>query len=126
VRSILLEVLEGEKFTGKAVLNVVLADNVFIQALNEKFLKRSHPTDVLAFDLGEEDGSLEGEIYVNLDQAWEQAQDYGVSFENEWQRLIIHGVLHLLGYRDDSSDQRRIMQEREDFYLQRVASKFRN
>lgn len=77
-------------------VNIVLTDDETLRDLNERFKGRKGPTDVLAFDFEEPD--FLGEVYVSLDRAREQALDYGVSEEEEIERLVLHGLLHLLGY----------------------------
>ncbi|MCK4232441.1 rRNA maturation RNase YbeY [candidate division WOR-3 bacterium] len=77
-------------------VNIVLTDDETLRDLNERFKGRKGPTDVLAFDFEEPD--FLGEVYVSLDRAREQARYYGVSEEEEIERLVLHGLLHLLGY----------------------------
>lgn len=64
--------------------------------MNRRFRERHAPTDVLAFDFEEED--FLGEVYISLDRAREQAKEYGVDEKEELRRLVVHGLLHLLGY----------------------------
>lgn len=82
---------------------MVLTDDACLEDFNRRFKKRKGPTDVLAFGFGDEDDLL-GEVYVSLDRAFEQAREYGVSEFEEISRLIIHGVLHLLGYTHHEMD----------------------
>lgn len=74
----------------------MLTDDETLRDLNKRFKGRKGPTDVLAFDFEEPD--FLGEVYVSLDRAREQAIYYGVSEEEEIERLVLHGLLHLLGY----------------------------
>lgn len=76
-------------------VNVVLVKDVEIRALNRRFLKHDRATDVMSFPIG--DGLL-GEIYVSRDAVVRQAREYGVTPDNELQRLVLHGLLHLLGF----------------------------
>jgi probable rRNA maturation factor len=85
--------------------------------MNRKFLHHDYVTDVLSFPLGARE-ALEGEVYVNLDRARQQAVEYGVTFTSETGRLVIHGVLHLLGYDDTTSGPRRRMKKKEDRYVE--------
>lgn len=113
-------VLRGEGWKGKGNLSIILVDDKKIRELNRRFLQSDRPTDVMAFPLEDEDTGVWGEVYVNGDLAREQASIYGVSFEEELARLIVHGVLHLLGYDDGDENSREEMREREDHYLARV------
>jgi rRNA maturation RNase YbeY len=96
----------------RAVVNVVLVGNRRIRELNRQYLKRDRPTDVLAFPLGRAWDTIRnpkrisvmshaeyllGEVYVSRDQARLQARENGVSYHDEVRRLVLHGILHLLG-----------------------------
>lgn len=86
--------------------------------LNTAYLRHRYATDVLSFPLsGRGDTMLEGEVYVNLDQARRQAREYKVTMRNEAARLVIHGMLHLLAYDDKRPDDRRVMKRMEEKYL---------
>ena len=78
------------------------------------------PTDVLAFPLDDKDDDVWGEIYISEEQARSQALTYGVPLEEELSRLVIHGLLHLLGFKDGDLHSKKQMTEREDVYLKRI------
>lgn len=109
-------VLESEGSRYRWV-SIVFVTDAYSRKLNKKYLSHDYPTDVLAFRL-EETEPLEGEIYVNLDRARTQARHYGVSFMNEVGRLVIHGLLHLVGYRDSTVLLKKKMRQKEDEYLE--------
>lgn len=99
-------------------ISIIFVNNDFITRLNSKFFDKSRPTDVISFPLSEPAASvLEGEVYIATEVAQTQATDYGVSLQNELFRLVIHGVLHLLGYDDLTVPEKSKMTEQEDFYL---------
>ena len=104
---------EGKR---KASVSLILVGSRLIRRLNRQFLRHDEVTDVLAFPL-EEGKELEGEIYVNIDQARRQAAWYGVALPEEIARLIIHGTLHLVGYDDTSPAPARRMKTKEDHYV---------
>jgi probable rRNA maturation factor len=95
----------------------VLVNDSEIQALNAQFLQRNYPTDVIAFPLGDNHGEIWGEIYISMDRVKEQASMYHVSLTEEFIRLIIHGILHLIGYDDRTKMDRIKMKKRENYYL---------
>lgn len=101
-----------------ADLRVIFTTDARMQKLNTTWLGHRTSTDVLSFSF-EDDRSdfLEGEIYVNLDQARRQAETERVSNRNEISRLVIHGVLHLLGYEDGTRAKKKAMSVMEDEYL---------
>ena len=108
--------LRSEKVSSVGSLSIILVGDREIQALNRQYLHKNSPTDVLAFPL-DESGVLSGEVYVSTEQAELQAKQYRVSFENELSRLVVHGVLHLVGYDDRKSNARKRIREREGHYL---------
>ena len=110
-------VLEGEQCQNVEV-NIVFVDDKMITGLNSGYLNHHFTTDVLSFLLSEQnEKKLEGEVYVNVEQAKRQASEYTVTIKNEIGRLVIHGALHLLGYEDNTPGKKRRMTKKEDFYL---------
>lgn len=109
---------EGTSFS----LDIIFVDDGFMKKINRKFTRRRKTTDVLSFgmkegkDVGVDYPSL-GDIYISLDQAKRQAKEYRVSLKEETSRLVVHGLLHLLGYDHKSKSQTKIMKEKEETYL---------
>lgn len=101
-----------------AQITIVLCDDAMIQAMNTRFLQHDWPTDVITFPLCQQ--PLVGEIYISVDTAQRQAAEYGVVLSNELVRLVVHGVLHLLGYDDCTDDDRRQMQTVQERYVARI------
>ncbi len=99
----------------KAV-SVVYTNDARIREINRKHLKHDYVTDLITFELEPHPG-LEAEIYINLDRARRQARLYRQTFNEETKRLLIHGMLHLLGYDDDTKARRASMRRREDALL---------
>ncbi len=106
------------KLAGKrdAFISLVFVDSTLIRRLNREYLRHDVVTDVLAFPFGDA-GFLEGEIYVNVDRARQQAWSYRVPFGAEIARLVIHGTLHLAGYDDGKPSLARIMKREEDRHV---------
>ena len=99
-------------------LSIVLADHETVRELNKSYLSHDYNTDVLSFPLNEPgDGSVDGEVYIDLDTAKERCSEFGASFESESYRYIIHGLLHLMGYEDHTSDLKQVMRDKENTYL---------
>ena len=84
-----------------AAVNVVFVTDQRIHELNRRFLKRDLPTNVISFNCNEPqlpgEPRLLGEVYISRDRARTQAREYGVSYASELRRLVLHGLLHLLG-----------------------------
>lgn len=103
-------------------LSIVFTDDRYMRTIHERFLGSRTTTDVMAFPLKDR-MPVDGEVYVNLDQARRQAVRYGVPISEEVRRLLIHGTLHLLGYRDGTPVQRERMKKREDRLLKNLGSR---
>lgn len=101
-------------------LNIVFTDDETLQQMHAQYLKDPSKTDVITFDLSD-DENMEGEIYISIDRAEDQARTYSVTTEEEVLRLIIHGLLHLKGYDDLQEEARRVMKAQED----RLVTRFR-
>ncbi len=114
--SVIKKVYKGEKVTSVPTVSVVFTTDKQILALNKKYLRHNYITDIITFSLID-NISPEVEMYINLDAARRQAKEYGVPFQHEVQRLIIHGILHTVGYDDKNSKERSIMHQRENIYL---------
>ncbi len=103
VRQAVREALAREEFDAPAEVSVTLVDNEAIHALNREYRKVDRPTDVLSFPMFDEDFEdgervVLGDIVLSLEKAASQAEEYGHSLEREVAFLVVHSVLHLLGY----------------------------
>ena len=103
-------------------INLIFVDDEFISELNERFLQKSGPTDVISFNLTDSSEQPEGEIYISLDTAARNAADYGVKLVDELCRLTAHGVYHLLDFDDETPEQREEMTRLENKALEYIQS----
>ncbi|MCG8584212.1 MAG: rRNA maturation RNase YbeY [Pirellulales bacterium] len=104
-----------------ANVSVAIVDDATIWRLNREYLEHDYPTDVLSFVLSQDDQRLEGEIIVSADTAEREAVEHGWSSESELLLYVVHGALHLVGYDDDSDENRQRMREREQEILSRLS-----
>ena len=97
----LKKVCESEGFT-ISELNYIFCDDAYLLKINQEYLQHDYLTDIITFDyvLGKR---LSGDLYLSIDRIKENAQEFGVAFENELKRVMIHGVLHLMGYTDKTA-----------------------
>lgn len=100
-------------------LNYIFCSDEALLERNIQFLQHKTLTDIITFDLSEEEGLIEGEIYISVDRVKDNAGKFSKSFEDELHRVIIHGVLHLVGYGDKKPKLKAIMREKEDYYLKK-------
>ena len=96
-------------------LSILIVDNQEISVLNKKYFDKNRPTDVIAFPMqDDESGNLNphilGDVVISAERASEQALELGHSTEKEITILLIHGILHLFGFRDDTQDERKKME----------------
>ncbi len=109
-------------------VGVTFVDDVAIQSLNREYRGKDVPTDVLSFPQDDDDGffvpegvpRILGDIVISLPRAAEQAEDYGHSMEREVVYLAVHGLLHLLGYDHEDSQEQSIMRQREEEVMARI------
>lgn len=112
-------VLKCEKLKTSATVSLVLCDDRTIHELNIRYLGHDYPTDVLSFPLSEGE-LLVGEIIISVETAERNAKRFRQTLEQELLRLAIHGTLHLLGYDDATSQQRKRMRQKERRYLKLI------
>ena len=118
---LLVKNIFAEKKIKDAELSYIFCNDNFLSKLKKKFFKKNHFTDVIAFRLNSyEEKRVEGEIYISLPRAKENAKIYEDPYEKEVARLIIHGCLHLLGYPDETKNQKQIMTNLENVFLQKI------
>jgi len=97
-------------------LSFVFCSDAYLLKMNIDYLKHDFYTDVITFDYTEGD-IISGDVFISIERIKENAEKYNVSFENELQRVMIHGVLHLVGYKDKTEEELKQMREKESQYL---------
>lgn len=100
-------------------INIIFCNNPHIYNINKKYLKHYYPTDVITFNYNN-GNIIEGDIFIGLDVVYNNANYYKVKFKYEIYRVIIHSILHLVGYDDKNEKLKSIMREKEDYYLKYV------
>jgi probable rRNA maturation factor len=98
------------------IVNIVFCSDDYLVKVNEEFLHRDYYTDVISFDYSE-NGRTSGDILISVDRVRENAAELGISFLDEVKRIMVHGVLHLIGFNDDTDEKRRKMAAMEDLYI---------
>lgn len=102
---------QEKKQLGK--IHFIFCSDKYLLQLNQQFLRHDEYTDIITFDYSQ-GPILSAEIYISIDRVKENAQQFGVSFDKELQRVMAHGILHLAGYKDKCPEQRAVMRRRED------------
>ena len=103
----------------REVLDVsyIFCSDSFLLQLNQQYLNHNTLTDIITFDYSEGAKQLEGEIYISIDRVKENAEKFKVSFQDELDRVMIHGVLHLIGYKDKKPADKALMRKKEEASL---------
>lgn len=103
---------------GKTIGNIsfIFCSDNYLLEVNRKYLNHDFYTDVITFDYVE-GIVMNGDIFISFDRVNENAREFETTFENELHRIVIHGVLHLLGYKDKNKKDKKLMTEKEDYYL---------
>ena len=107
--------LYGRPISG---LQIIFCSDEYLLKINQDFLSHDYYTDIITFDLGVKGSeTIDGEIYISLDRVKDNAKHHGVSYTTELHRVIFHGVLHLLGFKDKKKTDQLVMRSMEDEFL---------
>jgi rRNA maturation RNase YbeY len=98
------------------IISYTFVDDEELLRINKDFLNHDFYTDIITFD-EVVDNTINGDIFISLDRIRDNSSD-STSFKNEFLRVVIHGVLHLIGYDDHSSSEKLLMREKEDNYIE--------
>jgi rRNA maturation RNase YbeY len=98
-------------------LTYIFCTDEYLLQINRQYLDHDTYTDIITFDNSEEDGVIVGDIFISIERIRENAGKFNVTEANELHRVLIHGALHLLGYKDKSPGDKKKMTLKEDFYL---------
>lgn len=97
-------------------LSFIFCSDEYLLKMNNEYLRHDYYTDVITFDYTEKE-IITGDIFISVDRIKENALKYNTTFENELQRVMIHGVLHLVGYNDKTEEEQKEMTKKENQYL---------
>lgn len=98
-------------------LNFIFCTDEYLHKINLEYLNHTTFTDIITFDQSDDPIFLEGDIFISLSRVRDNAAKFNVDLDVELHRVIIHGVLHLLGYDDKSDTKKKVMRKKEDAYL---------
>ena len=112
----LIRIIENENFL-HGELTIVFTSDEYLLSVNRDFLKHDYYTDVLTFNYSSGQ-TISGDILISIERVRDNAIRYNIEFYRELDRVVLHGVLHLLGYMDSTSEEIEIMRALEDTYLE--------
>jgi rRNA maturation RNase YbeY len=109
---------EVAKQEGKRILELtyVFCSDDYLLQINQEYLNHDTLTDIVTFDNSEDTIKIEGDIFISIDRVKENGDALGTK-ETELKRVMVHGLLHLLGYKDKKKEDKAIMTEKENFYI---------
>lgn len=106
------------KSEGKHIgaINYIFCDDEYLIKINVEFLQHETYTDIITFDYSVGD-ELISDIYISTERVAENAKEFGETFDGELNRVLIHGLLHLCGYKDKTEEEATLMRSKENYYL---------
>jgi probable rRNA maturation factor len=116
VRKWIKDTIEAEGYKLRE-LNYIFCSDDYLLKINQQYLDHDTYTDIVTFDNSEDEGIIVSDIFISIDRIRENAAKFNVTEAHELHRVIIHGALHLLGYKDKSAADKQKMTSKEDFYL---------
>lgn len=105
-------------------INFIFCSDDYLLKINNDYLQHNYYTDIITFPYHDQslpDTIIEGDIFISIPRIEENSRKYFVNFANELNRVIIHGILHLIGYLDATDEQKAMMTEKEDYYLSKLS-----
>ncbi len=111
-----LKMVAGSEIRKIGDINVIFCSDNYILDVNMKYLQHDYFTDIITFDYCE-GKVLSGDLFISVDSVRENSIEFGTDFEEELHRVIVHGVLHLIGYDDHTEEDKKLMRQKENYYL---------
>jgi len=112
----------NEEEKNLSFISINICSDEYILQLNNKSLQHNYYTDIITFELNEIGEPIEADIYISIDSVKENAKIENTLFKTEIKRVIIHGVLHLCGYKDKTKKDKSLMKTKENYYLNKYSS----
>jgi len=111
-----LRMVAGSEIRRIGDISIIFCSDNYILDVNMRYLQHDYFTDIITFDYCEGD-KLSGDLFISVDSVRENALYYGTEFADELNRVMVHGLLHLIGYDDHTEEEQKVMREKENYYL---------
>lgn len=111
-----LKMVAGSEIKTLGDISIIFCSDNYILDVNLRYLHHDYFTDVITFDYCE-GNRLSGDLFISIDSVRENAVEFGTEFDDELHRVIVHGLLHLIGYDDHTPEDQKLMRKKEDYYL---------
>ncbi|GAA4446317.1 rRNA maturation RNase YbeY [Nibrella saemangeumensis] len=112
-----LKTQAGQEGFAVGELNYIFCSDEYVLQVNKDYLEHDYYTDIITFDQSEEEGKIEGDIYISVDRVTDNARQLNVPAEQEMRRVLAHGLLHLCGHGDKTDEEAAAMRRKEDEWL---------
>lgn len=116
-RATILQTIAQRQFKMKE-LNYIFCNDAYLLSINQEYLNHNTYTDIITFDNSSAEKTIEGDIFISVERIKENAEKFNQTFQDELTRVIGHGLLHLLGYKDKTKEQSSEMREQENLFIQ--------
>lgn len=100
-------------------VSIIFCSDDYLLKVNQEHLQHDYYTDIITFQYSS--NPVSGDLFISIDRIRENANDYGVSFDTELHRVIIHGILHIIGYKDKTIADVNLIRSKEDYYLSKLS-----
>jgi len=111
-----IEILVQTENRTMGEVSYIFCSDDYLLNINKQYLNHDYYTDVISFDYCEDD-VISGDIFISVDTVRDNAKEYNVDFEKELERVMVHGVLHFVGYKDKTDEDSKMMRQKENQYL---------
>lgn len=98
-------------------VNYILCSDEYLYQINKSHLNHDTYTDIITFDLSEQELSIQSDIFISIERVFDNSQSFNSQFSKELGRVLIHGILHLIGFEDKTESAKKIMREKEDLHI---------
>jgi rRNA maturation RNase YbeY len=116
IKEFILQLFKMEKKEVETI-NYIFCKDEYLLSLNVEYLNHDTYTDIITFFYSNEGQPVTSDIYISIERVRENAEKFDISFKNELLRVIFHGALHLCGYKDKKPGEKKLMREKEEFYI---------
>lgn len=111
-----LKMVAGSEIKTLGDISIIFCSDNYILDINLRYLQHDYFTDIITFDYCEGD-RLSGDLFISVDSVRENSKEFGTDFDEELHRVIVHGLLHLIGYDDHTEEEQKVMRSKENYYL---------
>jgi len=117
-KSIWIETIISNENKKLGDINYIFCNDNYLLNINKEYLNHDYYTDIITFDYCEEN-HISGDIFISLQRVLDNIQIHKTKYEEELNRVIAHGILHLCGYKDKTQEEKKVMRNKENFYIKK-------